>query len=236
MSSRDQEIIELSGLRNADIATALGVTRQAVFQGVNKTNDYLGKDRLKDIYSWLAEHRPEAAVRFRHSLDQVLDPDELHNLNLRRIEAAPDYPEKTIFDELWVLSYKPREFSAAYATSMGVHLRDPDKIIHYYVPPGVGQDLAARLEKSLGGSKPDARVEIYECEAMVLFPHLIIIDPNDELKCQGAVRDSAGEMFPYIWKDHVLYVVSTVNHLRNRSKTAQGESLLVFNRVYSSVQ
>jgi hypothetical protein len=226
MSTADQNLIHDLRLNQEEVATAIGVTRQALQRGIAKTETpksgqeyYLNFDRLLKLWSkFEREGKAEQLKRLNDEILQRYPTVSRINPRLSLIDNNAGFQ----FNELWVFSPHPLELRdpipRTWKEGMIQHY-ESDKRLVYFVPPG---PIAEKLERTVTlWSKRPKEVFIVASTATLLMPHWFLAflsAPGEDLEmiagCE-AFEKSVSRFFE-IPKQQALEVISM---LRNAGLT-----------------
>lgn len=189
MSQRDKDFLNAARLSVPDAADALGVTPQAIYQGLKRTRDYLILERLTK----LARHAVEKDPALGNALQEYLrDNDPQKGISAERGAKVGKIRVTGLLDEdgvssLWVFSSSPLELEGGPILEeiKAEFFSKPNFSVVYFVPPRVSLKLRGVIESALlhlieeqNLNPADlAYIEIVECAAIDLVPHFAIANP-----------------------------------------------------------
>lgn len=192
MSQRDKDILKELDLVQADVARALGLSRQAVAYSVSRPDNYLEGRKLIQIYWYLAREKPAKAEIVLRFIEREFKEEAA--LLAETTDRIADQPAETEFHEMWVLSREPQELTPAYFNEMKKHFEEEGSSVCYFVPPGdTSHLLSSRFRHYLDG-RPEVKgvVHIIEWPVVEFLPHMVILDPTSDARCMVQLPPTKG--------------------------------------------
>jgi hypothetical protein len=186
MSNADKLLLTSIDLSLTQLATLMGVSRQAVTKQVSRTRDYLDADRVERVLTQLSRERAtDTAYERAYRLLAPIAANKFH-VELPSESAQPKRgtSESALSaKEFWIFSEEPLEIAYAdYLERMQEkYFADEDRLMVYFVSTrDAAKDLSKRLQAAKNTmDKPfKAAVFVIHTNMVLGMPHTVVLDPG----------------------------------------------------------